>query len=503
MSDNMLDGTADDGLDHDDGVLRQWSQKYGSKHRLIRVTEFPSGIIPPKKVRIYHRCDHFLLQWWDTKQKTNLSYRVNGDLVSAISRAREIEERLKHFKASGMGWQRIRHHELVELYIADLNIRVEASEIDGRMVRRYESALGHYLAFVKLLTIEKQFPSATNVDRNFAMKFVAYLVNKQISPNGHVNSKRRRMVSSRFVEDVVRSMFNWAAASDKGNLMPAGFHNSFSGTSRRAQEAPRDLFGEPDITTEMATEFILKCDTFQLPLFSVLIFYGLRASEPCFAFRDELKDGWLVLRCLPELSYRTKGRRNKRLPIIDCIAPLLQPTVTDSTKGLLFVRRSVMENREIPKLLRASLKELEQVFSERCACSPGQTLKARETNRDKLLEDAGGLKYDHIQHEFSRLARRLNWPATATLKDFRHLFSTEMQNGGMPEFYRRYLLGHSPGKAAVVNYTHLNRLRERYEEAVSRQFQPLVEAVVHQSQELGLLDDNSKTTTPEINENDK
>ena len=35
----------------------------------------------------------------------------------------------------------------------------------------------------------------------------------------------------------------------------------------------------------------------------------------------------------------------------------------------------------------------------------------------------------------------------------------------------------SPGKAAIVNYTHLNELRTHYEEAVRRRFQPLVEVV--------------------------
>jgi hypothetical protein len=70
------------------------------------------------------------------------------------------------------------------------------------------------------------------------------------------------------------------------------------------------------------------------------------------------------------------------------------------------------------------------------------------------------------------------------LKDVRHLFATTLGNAGMPEFYRRYLMGHSPGKAAIVTYTHLNELRIRYEEAVHRCFQPLVETVMQRIDEL-------------------
>ena len=47
--------------------------------------------------------DHHLLQWWDSAAKQNLSERVDGDLVAAVFRARQIDERLEHFRSSGMG----------------------------------------------------------------------------------------------------------------------------------------------------------------------------------------------------------------------------------------------------------------------------------------------------------------------------------------------------------------------------------------------------------------
>src|SRR5262249_39987793 len=97
--------------------------------------------------------------------------------------------------------------------------------------------------------------------------------------------------------------------------------------------------------------------------------------------------------------------------------------------------------------------------------------------RDAVLAAAGGLSYDHVQGEFAGLARKLGWPARATLKDFRHLFGTTLGHSAMPEGYRRYLLGHAPAQAAAPAYTHLNRLREQYAEAVRREWAPLVAAV--------------------------
>jgi integrase len=97
--------------------------------------------------------------------------------------------------------------------------------------------------------------------------------------------------------------------------------------------------------------------------------------------------------------------------------------------------------------------------------------------RDAVLKVAGRLTYDDVEAEFSKLAKHLDWPKSATLKDFRHLFATSLENAGVPESYRRFLMGHSPGRAAIVTYTHLNKLREHYHRAVDSELGALVEAI--------------------------
>ena len=92
------------------------------------------------------------------------------------------------------------------------------------------------------------------------------------------------------------------------------------------------------------------------------------------------------------------------------------------------------------------------------------------------------MNYDHIQGEFQSLARRLQWPPQATLKDLRHLFATTLNNAALPESYRRYLMGQSPGKAALVAYTHLNELRQHFTEAAGRAWRPLLTAITQLTQ---------------------
>ncbi|MFH1921718.1 MAG: hypothetical protein ABIP48_17780 [Planctomycetota bacterium] len=451
------------------------------------MTEFAHGIVPPKKVRIYRRGHHYLLQWWDPRQKGTLSERVDGDFVAAIARARQIDDRLEHFRTSGIRCRPVGHRELVDNYLTNLGRRADAGEIDVRTVKRYASALNnHYLPFALRPEIERRFRHAAGVDREFQLEFATYLNGVTVRPNGHVNSARRPMRGQGYVMDVVRAMFEWATAPEGGNLLPEGFRNPFV---RRGH--PRgdniDQFGEPDITVAMASEFLLACDAYQLVLFTPLAFYGLRPSELCFLFHEQADREWLGVLCQPELAYLTKGGRDKRLPLFEPLTSLVAANAGGATSGLIYVRRRVQQGRETPRLLGATRAQLVAEFERRCDRERVKSAGQRRRTRDQLLHDAGATTYDHIVTEFRKLQRRLGWSPEATLKDFRHLFSTCLENAGMPEHYRKYLMGQSPGRAAIVGYTHLNQVRQHYQRAVDTELRPLVDVAARRCRELDFI----------------
>lgn len=461
-----------------------WSQKYGDRHRLERIEHFPPGIQSPQRVRIYFRRDHFVLQWWDSQTKGTLSDRVNGDLVAAIARAREIEELIEQSKSIGGGVRKLKHRDLVERFCLDLSRRADAGEIAAATARRYRSSLGHYLAFTDQPHISKAFRFAASVNREFQLEFSSYLSRREVAPNGHLNAARHMLQNQGFVLDAVRSMYAWAADPDGGKLLPEGFRNPFRRRHGERAKIATDLFGEPDVTIAMAADFLRACDGFQLRLFAPMILWGLRAAEPAYIFREHVDDQWVKVCCLPELGYATKGRRDKRFPLVEPLAELLKPLLAESRQGLLYRRRPPVTANDLPAMAGASLEHLAAEFRRRCALEKAPTAARRETIRTEVLKLAGGLAYDQIYDEFAGLHRRLAWPAAATLKDLRHLFSTTLANAGIPEFYRRYLMGHSPGKAAIVSYTHLNELKERYQESLERGFEPIVKAVRQRQAEL-------------------
>ena len=455
-----------------------WSQRYGARHALRRVTEFPTGIVAPKRVRLYLRTDHYVLQWWDPQAKANLSDRVEGDLVAAITRARQIEERLTNFRRSGQGGRRLGHAELIERFMADLERRANAGTIDPATRRRYGSALSHYAAFVGQVGVRKAFPVVAGVDREFRMAFAAFLANRRTSANGHPEAAARPMKGRAFVLDTARAMLEWAADPDRGGLLPDGFRNPFRSSAESRDVLRGDPLADPDITQAMAVDFVGLCDAHQLRLFVPMMLFGLRASEPCFLFVEYLDPSWLRVPCNPDLDYRTKGRRDKRFPLIDELRPFWEVLADGRPHGLLYEHRSVTQGSEKAPWRGASLPELIEEFRRRCAAARSPDAARRLGIRDGLLREAGGIGYDHVEQEFGKLARQLSWPKQATLKDFRHLFCTMMASACLPEVYRRYLMGHAPEKAAIAAYTHLSDLPRHYREALRREGTPLIDAIL-------------------------
>jgi hypothetical protein len=454
----------------------RWTERYGTKHRWSRLADFPAGMVPPKKVRVYQRAGHFLLNWWDPGEKKNLSERVDGDLLAALVRARQIDERVTAVRTAGVGRsKRIGHADLVGKFLDDLSRRADAGEVVARTVGRYRVALGHYLAYCAQPAVTKEFPAAIGVNRTFRLGLAAYLGDRPVTGNGRIGAAAHLMRGHQFVLDTVRAMYEWAADPDRGGLLADGFRNPFLRTGGRRPIFQGDPLAAPDVTVPMVVSLIEACDQFQLRLFAPIVLFGLRAAEPCHLFTDDLANGWLSVRCRPELGVTTKGRRDKRFPLLPELSDFWAILQSCEPRVLLYNRRPVDEKTVVAPLRDATILEMADAYQRGCASVA--TAAERLRVRDRVFGDAGALRYDDVDAEFRRLAARLDWPAAGTLKDLRHLFATAMNNAGMSEAYRRYLLGHAPGTAAAVAYTHLDDLRAHYERAVRREFVDVLNAI--------------------------
>lgn len=460
-----------------------WSIRYAEKHRWVRIKDFPQGITPPTRVRIYTRTIHYMLQWWDLGEKRNLTERVDGDLVAAIARSREIERRMHEFGTSGQN-RNSTLSEMIKAYLEYQNQRADAGEIDLGTVERYRTALRYLIRFFETTDIQRRYPRPSRVDIEFAIRFQAFLKLQIVTPNGHPHSAARPLKGIVYVLATARSLFSWAADSQRGRLLPMGFVNPFREFAKRVRHSAPDLSRELAVDRSMVVRFLRACDFWQLRLFSVLILFGLRAAEPCWIFAEDIAYGWFHVRCHPELEYLTKGQRDKKFPLMPELAALWQLVRLEPAAGPLFRMRIFSADSANPNSPTRGHEELIEEYRQRCRTVKSANAAIRRQIRDQLLSETGTVKYDTIEGEFRKMAQKLGWSKKVTLKDFRHYFATSLENVGCPESYRRFFMGHAPGKAAIVRYTHLTDLERQYRRLLDTDWRPIVDAILTRIQEL-------------------
>ena len=224
----------------------------------------------------------------------------------------------------------------------------------------------------------------------------------------------------------------------------------------------------------MAIDLVRACDV-STRLFVPLIFFGLRAASHR-RVRPQ-PDRLLAIRTLCRKPDFDQGPKRQAISALDELASFWELFRGGKNQGLLLKRRTVANGRDKAPLCGVDLAGLISEYRLRCDRAKVTTAADRVCFRDAVLREAGGLDYDHMQGEFAKLTKKLGWHVSATLKDLRHLFATMINNAGMPEGYRRYLMGHSPGKAAILAYTHLDQLRRHYSAAVRQEWAALITAV--------------------------
>ena len=182
-------------LDSDSTAQQTWSSRYGERHRLDRITEFPRGVLPPKKIRLYSRADHYVLQWWDPAQKRTLSDRVNGDFLAALTRARQLDEQLDERGRVSTGRRRLSYGELVDGYIDHLRRRADAGEIDLRIGARYQTALEYFKKFTSQLEVAADYSHPGRTDREFVLRLQGFLQQQRVLRKGDSPLGRPRIHS--------------------------------------------------------------------------------------------------------------------------------------------------------------------------------------------------------------------------------------------------------------------------------------------------------------------
>jgi integrase len=457
----------------------RWRDRYSNRHATKRLdpaqhpgTQFPS------RVRIYARGNPIyshILQWWSPQARKTQHLTLRGcDWVDALSKAREIDRSLDQVgRFEPPIRRRLQFVDLLDSYRAHLVRRADAGEITVATTRRYASDLDRFAAFVARSEVSARYPGPASIDEDFALEFMAYLKH----PNDREEYVRGVMPCT--VDATIEradAMLRWAADPRAGRLLPPGFINPFAGRPRpRHDRGP--LLADPDITIKMAAEFLEACDDYALRLFAPVVLCGLRAAEPALMMYEHITDGkWLEVPNVPGLDYTTKGKISKVFPLLPLLEELLAPPAETAPKGLVFLRRNAKPGMTAAPLLGSSLQVLVDEYGRRRETHDPAGAAGLLRLRRRILREAGGLDYDDIYDEFRNVKDVLAWPEAATVKDFRHLFATTMENAGLTERYQKFFMGHSQGGDAIGCYRHINQLNDNFAR-LAEPYQPVLEVL--------------------------
>lgn len=338
-------------------------------------------------------------------------------------------------------------------------------------VRRYETAARHLEDFCRKQTCRM---SAHEV---VADDFIRYLRSLRIAPNGHPNTPRRplRDKGVRYILEVCRGMYGFAG---KRRHLPPYAENPFAdlnGKRIKIQDAkPVFVF---DQQTE--PEFLKSADSWSFPIHFTLAKTGIRPGELVHLLIEEvdLQHGWLYVRNKPDLGWRIKTGRDRKIPLLSEVAAVLEHAIGNRTAGVVFVRPSAaaatcplwgLAQIELAKAYQRSIRARERDVGR----EPSRREEARLAGQ--LWNATGAVRIDAIRNSFIRVAKRIGHNESTCPKSWRHTFATLLQDANVDPLVRQITLGHAPsfgnpgalGMTSVYTHTRPETQRAEIERAL-------------------------------------
>lgn len=330
-------------------------------------------------------------------------------------------------------------------------------------VRRYRSATQHLVDFAGDLPAHLLS----------AERFALFLREKEISPNGHPHTPKRRL-RDRGVQNLLEIGRSLYAYADRQRHLPPYSENPFSQLrlDRMTIEDAKPIF-----VFEQSTElqFLEAADPWSFPVHFTLAKTGLRVGELVHLLIEDLdlEQGWLQVRNKADLGWKTKTRNERAVPLIPEVVHILRHVIGGRDCGPVFLRHSFQLDGRTPPL-QGTRSQLATVLEERLAAAEAPLSRQAQLRiAATVWRDAGAVKADRIRTSFIRIARRLGLPQATCPKSWRHSFATLLQDANVDPLVRQITLGHKPagaggalGMTAVYTHTRATTQRKEIERAL-------------------------------------
>ncbi len=409
-------------------------------NRSLRCTRFRIG-----KVSVYEHHGAWWLYYRDGGKQTRR--RIGSDRATAEKLASDINGQLAIEAPTPFAFVPIGVDELRTKYLHHHRTILSSSLAT---VKRYRAATQHLVDFIE------SCGKAIKAHEVSVARFVAFLRQREVSPNGHSNSIRRRLTEHglRFVLEVCRSLYVFAG---KQRHLPPFTANPFSDLNlnriKAADSKPVFVF-----TEAKAIGFLTQADDWAFGIHAMLALTGMRPGELAHLLVEDLDldAGWIQITNKSDLDWQIKTRNQRRIPLILELCALLRKILGGRKYGLVFVRSQF--GRRATHQLCLSRAAMAKLLCERLANT--------ENNADRVVKsrvaagvwrDVGLVHPDLIRNSYLRLAAPFD--AGSCPKSWRHSFATLLQDANVDLLIRQITLGHQPqgGDGALgitTTYTH-------------------------------------------------
>lgn len=340
-------------------------------------------------------------------------------------------------------------------------------------VNRYRSATDHLLNFVRHLRPIRQ---AAQFSAQDAESFVRYLRTIEVSPNGHRNSAKRRLLDHgvKYILHCCGTLFNYAAK--RRHLSPYA-ENPFS-TIQIDRIPVEDAKTIVVFTADQERQFLQACDDWQFPVFLTLILTGLRPGELCHLLVEDLELGGnepiLRVRNKKKLGWQIKTRNERDIPVLPALRDVLKRAIGPRRFGPAFTRPACRHS-ELRSAADLEGALYDQIAAEERRLARSLDRKERLSAAKSLWWEIGAMREDRLRLEFMNVTAKIGLPQVTMPKVLRHLFATTLQDGNVDPLIRNQLMGHVPaiansargglGMTSVYTHSRPETMRKQMGEA--------------------------------------
>ena len=285
----------------------------------------------------------------------------------------------------------------------------------------YRAGLAPLIEFSELERSRKRWPTAADVNREFALEFKAYLSARLVTRNGRSASPEKR-ISPRQIYNVLncaRTAFAWAKDVQVAKL-PSSFVNPFTveivGERPRKDPLRRQLF-----PCEQRTRLVANMDEWQLSHLALSMVLPLRPEDFAGLLVGDVDFEKQHLAFGSRFAGRdfNKGHVSFVSPFPAALIPFLRFVIGGRTDGPLLRARTIFEGRRRPGRAVAAGRDTTWHIDDAFRQASARDLKTLQDQKRlvrRTIREMGGVLDGELAEEFRSVLRKAELKAWSVLR---------------------------------------------------------------------------------------